>query len=107
MCRCWRKNVLIFCQKISTIKSYIFADRRWTTDKDNNLYAKIGFHLDKILKPDYGYYNSHIHGNKRIHKFALSKTNLIKKYGFGKILTEWEMAQKLGYDRIRDCGLFK
>ena len=96
-----------FVKKYQPSKVISFADRRWTIDKDNNLYAKIGFHLDKILKPDYRYYNSHIHGNKRIHKFALSKTNLIKKYGFDKNLTEWEMAQKLGYDRIWDCGLFK
>ena len=30
-----------------------FADRRWTLDKDNNLYTKLGFVLEKELKPDY------------------------------------------------------
>ena len=32
----------------SEVKS--FADRRWTLDKDDNLYIKIGFKLDKIIK---------------------------------------------------------
>lgn len=84
-----------------------FADRRWTVDENDNLYTHIGFHLSKILKPDYKYYNSHIHGNKRIHKMILSKNNMIKKYGLDKKLTEWEMAKQLGYDRIWDCGLLK
>jgi len=84
-----------------------FADRRWTINKDNNLYTNIGFKLVNTLKPDYQYYNYSVHGHKHIHKFLLSKTKLLKKYDLNKNLTEWEMAQKLGYDRIWDCGKFK
>ena len=83
-----------------------FADRRWTLDKDNNLYTKLGFKLDKILAPDYHY----VQGNKRIHKFNFRKQTLLKKYpeaGLTEDMTEYEMAQKLGFYRIWDCGLFK
>ena len=37
---------------------FSFADRRWTISPDNNLYTKMGFRLDKILRPDYKYYKS-------------------------------------------------
>lgn len=84
-----------------------FADRRWTTNIYNNLYIKIGFVIDKILKPDYKYYNNKLHNNKRIHKMSLNKNIMIKKFGLDKRLTEWEMARSLGYDRIWDCGLVK
>ena len=53
----------------SEVKS--FADRRWTFDKNNNLYTKLGFKLDKILKPDYKYVIENI--NKRFHKFNFRK----------------------------------
>ena len=38
---------------------------------------------------------------------TFSKQKLIKKYGLSEKMTEREMAIKLGYDRIWDCGLFK
>ena len=84
--------------KPSEIKS--FADRRWTVNKDN-LYIKLGFKLDKILKPDYKY----VIGNKRIHKFNFRKQILLKKYN-NKGLTK-DMTDKLGFYRIWDCGLYK
>ena len=86
----------------SEVKS--FADRRWTLDKDNNLYTKLGFQLDKILKPDYHYTN-----NKKtlIHKFNFRKQILHRKYGLPLTMTETEMTEKLGYYKIWDCGLFK
>ncbi len=84
-----------------------FADRRWTLDKDNNVYTKIGFKLDEILKPDYRYYNEKVDKYKRFHKFGFRKSILNKKYGFPMTMTELEMTKELGYDRIWDCGLFK
>lgn len=80
-----------------------FADRRWTLDKDNNLYIKMGFKLEKICKPDYRY----AVGNKRIHKFNMRKNILHKKYGLPLSMTEKEMCNELGFYRIWDCGLFK
>lgn len=84
-----------------------FADRRWTIDKDNNLYTKLGFELDSILKPDYKYYNEKVDKYKRYHKFSFRKNILSKKYNLPLSLTETEMVKTLGYDRIWDCGLFK
>lgn len=84
-----------------------FADRRWTLDKDNNVYTKIGFKLDEILKPEYRYYNEKVDKYKRFHKFGFRKSILHKKYGFPMTMTELEMTKALGYDRIWDCGLFK
>lgn len=84
-----------------------FADRRWTLDKDNNVYTKIGFKLDEILKPEYRYYNEKVDKYKRFHKFGFRKSILHKKYGLPMHMTELEMAKELGYDRIWDCGLFK
>src|ERR1035437_1745734 len=84
-----------------------FADRRWTLDKDNNLYTKLGFELVSESRPDYRYYNERVDRYKRFHKFGFRKQILHKKYGLDLSLTETEMVRALGYDRIWDCGLFK
>lgn len=84
-----------------------FADRRWTSNSDNNVYTKLGFYLDGVVKPTYTYYNEKINKYRRIHKFNFRKQTLHKKYGLPLSMTETEMARKLGYDRIWDCGLFK
>ena len=86
-----------------------FADRRWTLDKDNNLYTKLGFKLIKILHPNYRYYHSNNHLEEREHKFGFRKNILVKKYPnlLNLTMTETEMIKILGYDRIWDCGLFK
>lgn len=84
-----------------------FADRRWTLDKENNLYTKLGFKLVEELKPEYRYYNPKVDKYKRFHKFGFRKQILHRKYGFPLSMTETEMVKELGYDRIWDCGLFK
>jgi len=86
-----------------------FADRRWTMNKDNNIYTKLGFNFIKILKPDYSYYNYDIDEYKRFHKFGFGKKQLKKKFPeiYDDSKTEWQMMQELGYDRIWDCGKFK
>ena len=96
-----------FVKKYNPIKVKSFADRRWTLSKENNIYTKLGFKLDKTLKPDYRYYNEHIDKFERFHKFNFRKQILHKKYGLPLEMTESEMVKKLGYDRIWDCGLFK
>lgn len=83
-----------------------FADRRWTTNPDDNLYVKLGFKLAVRTAPDYRYYKRG-ETKERIHKFNFRKQTLHKKYGLPLSMTETEMARKLGYDRIWDCGLFK
>ena len=98
-------NWFIKNYKPTEVKS--FADRRWTLDKDNNLYTKLGFVLEKELKPDYKYYNAKVDKYKRFHKFNFRKQTLHRKYGFPLTMTETEMVKELGFDRIWDCGLFK
>ena len=83
-----------------------FADRRWTVDF-NNLYTNLGFKLDKILKPDYYYYNSKVNRYKRFHKFLFRKKILVRKYNLDEKLTESEMVKILGYEKIWNCGLLK
>lgn len=80
-----------------------FLDRRWCHSKENNIYKIFGMELEAINKPNYSYTN----GRVRKHKFGFRKQILHKKYGFPLEMTELEMATKLGYTRIWDCGLFK
>ena len=84
-----------------------FADRRWTVNKENNLYTKLGFNLVDILKQDYRYYAPNIDKNKRFHKFLFRKQRINKKYGLSLELTETEMAKIIGAYKIWDCGLLK
>jgi ribosomal protein S18 acetylase RimI-like enzyme len=101
------KLLKYFIREYTPTSIISFADRRWTLDKDNNLYTKLGFELVKELAPDYKYYNEKIDRYARFHKFGFRKQTLHKKYGLSMDLTETEMVQLLGYDRIWDCGLFK
>lgn len=82
-----------------------FADRRWTIDLDNNLYTKIGFKYDGLLKPEYRYIRKGSY--KREHKFNYRKSILHKRYGFPMNLTESEMCAKIGVHKIWDCGLIR
>ena len=83
-----------------------FADKRWTLNKENNFYLKLGFKLDKELNPDYEYIcNSN--PSLRIHKFNFRKKNINKKYGLPLTMTETEMTTELGYSKIWNCGLYK
>lgn len=84
-----------------------FADARWTVDRDNNLYTKLGFKLVKHLNPDYRYYKNSISRLERLHKFLFRKQSMNKKYGYSMDMTESEMVEQLGLFKIWDCGLFK
>lgn len=81
-----------------------FADRRWTVDINNNLYIKLGFKVESIIRPDYRYTKT---PDDYIHKFNFRKRVLSKKYGLPLTMTETEMAKELGYYRIWNCGLLK
>jgi len=103
------KILKFFIKNYNPNKIISFADRRWTLNKENNLYTKTGFILTQILKPDYTYYNSKVSRFKRFHKFSFGKSSLKKKFPeiYDEKKTEWEMMQMLKYDRIWDCGKFK
>lgn len=82
-----------------------FADRRWTIDNEGNLYRRMGFKLEKILRPDYKYF---MNGRtERMHKFGFRKNILSRKYNLPMTLTETQMAQAIGAKKIWDCGLLK
>lgn len=88
--------------KPTMVKTY--ADLRWTVDRNANLYTKLGFKLDSVLKPQYRYVNSS-KPTERIHKFNFRKKLLMKRYGSDEKLTERELTESLGYFKIWDCGL--
>lgn len=96
-----------FVKNYNPIEIKSFADRRWTLDKDNNLYIKLNFKLDKILPPDYKYYFPNCSKYKRFHKFGFRKNKLNKKYGLPLSMTENEMTKYLNCYKIWDCGLYK
>lgn len=104
---CGGKMFKHFTSKYKPDTVFTFADRRWTVDKDNNLYTKIGFKLECETRPNYSYYYMKDNKTERFHKFGFRKQILAKKYGFPLTMTETEMVKELGYDRIWDCGLFK
>ncbi len=101
------KTFSYFIKKYNPLYVKSFADRRWTIDSTNNLYTKLGFSLDEILKPEYRYYNQKVDRYKRFHKFGFRKQTLHNKYGLPMYMTESEMTEKLGYTKIWDCGLYK
>lgn len=101
------KMLTYFIRKYDPQYIRSFADRRWTLDKNNNVYTKLGFILEETLKPDYRYYNEKVDKYTRFHKFNFRKQILHKKYGFPLSMTETQMVKELGYGRIWDCGLFK
>lgn len=91
-----------FVTENNPIQVKTFLDRRWS-HSNCNVYDRMGFKLDKTLKPDYRY----VVGNKRMHKFGFRKQILHRKYGLPLSMTEKEMCDKLGFHRIWDCGLFR
>lgn len=84
----------------SSIISY--ADARWSNGK---MYEALGFIPENInnLNPGYWYTKDY---SSREHRFNYTKSSLIKR-GFDHNLTEWEIMQSLGFDRIWDCGQLK
>ena len=95
-----------FVKKYNPTKVKSYADLRWTIEKDNNLYTKIGFKLDSILKPEYRYVKAS-HPIERIHKFNFRKKLMEKRYGTNSKLTETKLTESLGYYKIWDCGILR
>jgi len=77
-----------------------YADRRWSSGK---LYEKLGFKFEGSTSPSYWYTADYKH---RKHRSALMKHRLVKSPEDNK-LTEWQLAQAQGFDRIWDCGTTK
>lgn len=96
-----------FINKYHFKKIKTFADRRWSTTLNTTLYDKLGFKLDKIIKPDYSYIDNN---GKRLHKFLCRKKHLLTKYknmNLNANMTENEMTEKVNLFKIWNCGLFR
>lgn len=109
-------ELLRFCNKINTVviggaskllKHFIkkhnpeeiisYADRRWS---NGDLYNKLNFKKYNESKPNYCY----IRNNKRVYRFNLRKSVLIKKYNCPPEMTEKEFCFQQKWYRIYDCG---
>jgi very-short-patch-repair endonuclease len=75
---------------------------------NGRLYLNSGFSNLEELNPGYCYTNDYV---TRIHRQGVMKNKLIKKHNLdpdiAKTMTEWELAQELGYDRLWDAGKIK
>lgn len=100
------KMLTYFINKYNPEKIISYADRRWTSSK-NNLYEKIGFSFVHSTEPNYWYINEK-KLDCRIHRFVFRKSELKKKLDlFDPKLSEWQNMQLNGYTRIWDCGNLK
>ena len=111
-------NLSRFCSKLNTnvigssskllryfIKSYqpnriiSYADMDWSLGE---LYKKLGFKLEKVIKPDYKYVTE----GKRTNKQKFTKKRL-KSMGFDIKKTELEITKEIGLYRIYNVGQLK
>jgi len=89
-----------------------FADKRWSPT--GGLYKQIGFELHKTCAPNY-FYLKVPEFTHRVHRFAFRRNVLRDRAAKETTLTEeqilsmteFELAQALGFDRIWDCGNYK
>ena len=90
---------LSWARLVGVVDIVTFAD---LSVSDGDLYEKLGFVKDKVLRPDYRY----IVNGRRVHKFNYRKKrfkedpNLVWQDG----LSESELAILNGIDRVWDCG---
>lgn len=89
-----------FEKTVNPKKIISYADARWSTGQ---LYKALGFTNNNILNPGYWYTNDY---STRFHRFNFTKSKLVRN-GNSTELTEWEIMQRLGYDRIWDCGQYR
>jgi hypothetical protein len=97
------KLLSYFETNYSPVQLETYADARWS---NGGLYKTLGFEL--ISTPDqagYWYINKKDY-SMREHRYRYTHYSLVDE-GFDPLLTEWEIMQIKGYDRIWDCGNFK
>lgn len=94
-----------FINEVKPKEVNVFADRRWLANEDNNEFIHMGFIKDISSRNSYWYIDDK---NKiRINKNSFNKQKLIKEYGFSPKMSELEMVQKLGYEKLWDLGYTK
>jgi hypothetical protein len=81
-----------------------YADLRWTPLRGSRGYELVGFRLERQTKVSYDYVHKN-DSNKRLHRSSLQRHKLLAmEPSFDASMTEWQMAQALGYARLWDCG---
>lgn len=88
----WKYALKKICPK--TIVSY--CDRRWF---NGTIYEKLGFKSSGFEKNSYWYTKN----GRRYHRANFQKHKLVAM-GYSSSLTEKQITQNMGYDRIWDCG---
>jgi hypothetical protein len=83
-----------FLKEHTPEKVLSYADLRWGT---GNVYRNLGFERVGITVPNYWYFRPD--EMRRLHRYSLRKT------GADPIdMTEWQIRQQQGWNRIWDCG---
>lgn len=77
-----------------------YADARWS---EGNMYRTLGFNFMHLSDPGYWYTQNYL---TREHRANHTKKRLVS-LGHDATLSEWEIQQMRGYDRIWDCGQYK
>jgi hypothetical protein len=91
-----------FIKTQNPISVTTYADRRYST---GTFYAKLGFELTHVSKPNYFYFKSDKFQIKLLSRLQFQKQKLQKILpNFNAQFTEWENMQLHGYNRIWDCG---
>lgn len=86
-------------KSISASQIITFADHAVS---DGDLYDKLGFRVDREIRPDYFY----LHKGKRFHKFNFRRRRFEEDSSLTYVesMSESEMAKLNGIERIWDCG---
>jgi hypothetical protein len=100
------KLLKYFIKYYNPIRIISYADIRWSgLNIKETVYFKNGFNHLNNTPPNYWYIKVGDCSN-RYHRFTFRKDILLKE-GYDVKLTEWEIMQQKGYDRIWDCGNMK
>lgn len=103
VCGAFSKLLKVFCKEVEWSQIVSFGDR-CVVSRLRNVYLEHGFKELSVSPPDYRYTSGQC---DRIHKFNFRKAVLSRKFGLDPSLSEQEMANKLGFKRIYNCGLIK
>lgn len=89
-----------FILKYNPDKIISYLNLGWNFNVNNNVYTKCGFSFSGISQPNYWYTKNYI---DKEHRFKYRKSELVKS-GFDKNMTEKQIMEERGFDRIYDCG---
>lgn len=102
------KLLAFYERKYSPKEIISYADRRWS---EGGVYKALGFEKIHDSKPNYWYIKPSgtketRRGMRRLHRYNFARHRLEKYFGktFHKEMTEWQIMQSEGWDRIWDCG---